>query len=114
MTHNELDLSGKVAVITGAGSGVGRATAIALATCGAVIGLIGRRSEPLRETAAAIEAGSGRSIVVPADVANEREIEAAMKLVADGAGGIDALICAAGVGLYGSVEEYSMADWQTT
>ena len=114
MTVDGLDVSGKIAVITGAGSGVGRATAVALASRGAVVGLIGRRSEPLRDTASAIEVAGGRAIVAPADVANERELEVAVKAVADGAGGIDVLVCAAGVGLYGPVEQYSLTDWQTT
>lgn len=114
MADDRQDLSGNVAVVTGAGGGVGRTTAVALAAHGALVGLIGRRPDPLRETAAAIEAAGGRAIVAPADVAQEAAIEQAMRSIADQSGGIDVLICAAGVGLYGPVEQYSLADWQVT
>ena len=114
MPIEALDLSGKVGVVTGSGSGVGRATAVALASRGCVVGLIGRRPEPLQKTAAAIVAAGGRAVVAPADVADEGAIEAAMNAVASGVGGIDLLVCAAGVGLYGPVERYALADWQAT
>lgn len=109
-----MKLESKVAIVTGAGSGVGRATAIELAKHGALLGLIGRTALALEETAAEIESFQGRAIVSPADVASEPEIEAAISGIAETLGGIDVLICAAAVGLYGPVVSYSLADWQET
>lgn len=107
-------LQDKVAVVTGAGSGVGRATAIALAKEGATVGLIGRRREPLQETAQAIRNAGGRALVAPADITDEDEVSGAIEKAAAETSGVDILVCAAGVGLYGAVEVYSLADWQTT
>lgn len=107
-------LTGKTAVVTGAGSGVGRATAIALAAEGATVGLIGRRREPLKETALAIRSAGGHALVAPADIADPDELGGAIDKAAAETGGVDLLICAAGVGLYGPVETYSLRDWQTT
>lgn len=110
----ESSLSGKTAVVTGAGSGVGRATAIALAGQGATVALIGRRRDPLKETAQAIRARDGLALVAPADISDEEAIAGAIAKAAAEAGGVDILVCAAGVGLYGPVDGYALADWQTT
>lgn len=109
-----MELRERVAVVTGAGSGVGRATAVALAERGATVTLIGRRREPLNETARSIRQSGGRAVVVPADVADEAEVAAAIESTAATSGGIDILVCAAGVGIYGPVEAYALSDWQTT
>ena len=61
-------LTGKVAWVTGAGSGIGQAAAIALAKEGATVVLTGRRKEPLEETAAAIKKAGGKAVVKPADL----------------------------------------------
>ncbi|SJZ37931.1 NADP-dependent 3-hydroxy acid dehydrogenase YdfG [Enhydrobacter aerosaccus] len=61
-------LTGKVAWVTGAGSGIGQAAAIALAKEGAAVVLTGRRKEPLEETAATIKAAGGKAVVKPADL----------------------------------------------
>jgi NADP-dependent 3-hydroxy acid dehydrogenase YdfG len=61
-------LTGKVAWVTGAGSGIGQAAAIALAQEGATVVLTGRRKEPLEETAAAIKQAGGKAVVKPADL----------------------------------------------
>lgn len=114
MEDDRVDLTGKVAAITGAGSGVGRATARVLSAHGAVVGLIGRQTAPLAETEALIRAAGGSAVVAPADVADEEAIERSVRMIAAEAGGLDVLVCAAGVGLYGPVEQYSLADWQTT
>src|SRR2546429_6988730 len=61
-------LTGKVAWVTGAGSGIGQAAAIALAKEGATVVLTGRRKEPLEETAAAIKQAGGKATVKPGDL----------------------------------------------
>ena len=61
-------LTGKVAWVTGAGSGIGQAAAIALAKEGATVVLTGRRKEPLEETAATIKKAGGKAVVKPGDL----------------------------------------------
>lgn len=108
------DLSGKTAIVTGAGSGVGRDVAVALAAAGANVGLVGRTSAPLLDTVAIIAESAGSALALPADVADEIQVQAAVDAVVKTWAGVDILVCAAGVGLYGPVESYSLADWRTT
>jgi NAD(P)-dependent dehydrogenase (short-subunit alcohol dehydrogenase family) len=108
------DLAGMVAVITGAGSGVGRAVAMALAAAGGTPVLVGRTREPLWETAALVAGVGGQSLVRPADVTDEAEVEAVFAQAADELEGIDFAILAAGVGRYGPIETYPLADWEET
>jgi NAD(P)-dependent dehydrogenase (short-subunit alcohol dehydrogenase family) len=107
-------LAGKVAIVTGAGSGVGRAVATMLAAAGAAPALVGRSREPLLETAAAIAAAGGRSLVAPADVTDEAAVAAMTERVARELGGIDILVLAAGIGRSGPVASYALADWNAT
>jgi 3-oxoacyl-[acyl-carrier protein] reductase len=108
------DLAGQVAVVTGAGSGVGRATALALAEAGAVPALLGRTRSDLEATASSIASTGGRSLVAPADVADEQAVDAAFARVAAELGGLDAVVLAAGIGRYGPIASYALADWQAT
>jgi NAD(P)-dependent dehydrogenase (short-subunit alcohol dehydrogenase family) len=108
------DLMGMVAVVTGAGSGVGRAVALALAAAGGTPVLVGRTREPLSETAALVAGIGGQSLVRPADVTDAAAVEAVFAQAADELEAIDAAILAAGVGRYGPVESYPLADWEET
>jgi NAD(P)-dependent dehydrogenase (short-subunit alcohol dehydrogenase family) len=110
----EHDLAGTTALITGAGSGVGRAVAVALANAGAVPALIGRTRETLEETASQVTDVGGRPLVLPADVADEAAVADAVSRAAHELGGLDAVILAAGVGRYGPIESYPLADWEAT
>src|SRR5687767_6099277 len=103
-----------VAVITGAGSGVGRSVAIVFAAAGGTPVLVGRTREPLWETAALVADVGGQSLVRTADVTDEAAVEAVFAQAADDLEGIDAAILAAGVGRYGPVESYPLADWEET
>ncbi len=91
-------LEGKSAWVTGAGSGIGRAIAIAFAQEGAKVALTGRRVAPLEETARMIGAGA---IVVPADLTDDKQVAAALAKVEAGIGGPDILVNNAGVNLPG-------------
>lgn len=94
-------MSGKIgtALVTGASSGIGRETAMALAKRGAVVGLVARRREELDAVSARISESGGRAIVLPADVTDFDAIrDAAAKFAAE-AGGIDVVIAAAGIGV---------------
>ena len=108
------DLTGKIALITGAGSGVGRATSLLLASEGTTVGLVGRRTAPLEATAREIHDHGGQALVLPADVSDERAVKQAVERVNSEFGGIDFLINSAAVGFYGPVETYSLEEWRQT
>ncbi|HTX59905.1 MAG TPA: SDR family oxidoreductase [Verrucomicrobiae bacterium] len=83
---------GKVAVVTGGGSGLGRDMALAFAREGARVATIGRRQEKLDETTALIEKEGGSAFGVSADVRDPARVEAVMKEIAERAGRIDVLV----------------------
>ncbi|RKE18816.1 SDR family oxidoreductase [Streptomyces sp. TLI_171] len=104
-------MSQQVAVITGAGSGVGRAVARELASTGWRLALVGRRAEPLAETAAGLD--PERALVLPADVTDEPQVEAVFDAAAAQFGRIDLLFNNAGrFGPSAPVEEVAAADWR--
>lgn len=111
---SEHDLAGLVTVITGAGSGVGRSVAIALAEAGGTPILVGRSREPLVETASLVAGIGGEALVMPADVTDEAAIAEVFSRSADELEGIDAVILSAGIGRYGPIESYPIADWEAT
>jgi len=90
-------LDGKVAVITGAGTGLGAATAALFAREGAAVTLIGRREEKLKEVASVIEGIGGRALVVPGDVAHPETATRAADDSIRTFGGVDILINNAGL-----------------
>lgn len=96
------DLSGRVAVVTGGGTGIGRATALLLADRGADVAVAGRRREPLDATVAEIEAEGRRALAVEADVRKVESAQALIETVAAHFGRLDILINNAG-GAHGHV-----------
>jgi len=102
----------RVAVVTGAGSGIGRAVALALAHAGWSLALAGRRAEPLAETAAA--AGAPDALCVTTDVTDEDEVGALFTAVRERFGRLDLLFNNAGTFGPGGVpvEELAAADWR--
>jgi NAD(P)-dependent dehydrogenase (short-subunit alcohol dehydrogenase family) len=89
---------GKVAVVTGAGTGIGRAVALALMKEGYGVALAGRRRDALERTAETGKAGSGRSIVVPTDVGNPAAVKALFAATKEAFGRLDLLFNNAGSG----------------
>ena len=89
-------MSGTTAIVTGAGSGIGRAAALALLGAGWKVGLIGRRRDALEKTAADSGAGTG-AMVLPADVTDAKAVAAAFGAVKSAWGRLDALFNNAGV-----------------
>jgi 3-oxoacyl-[acyl-carrier protein] reductase len=92
-----IDLTGHVALVTGASQGIGRACALALAEAGAAVVLAARNEEKLTEVAAAIRSRSGQAEVFRMDMASEDDIKAAVKNAAARFGKIDILVNNAGI-----------------
>lgn len=105
------DLTGKVAVITGASSGLGADAARAYAAQGADVALLARRKEKLTEVAKEIEATGRKALAVQCDVADEESVKNAVQEVLNAFGKIDILLNNAGVAYGGSVEELTVETW---
>lgn len=93
-------IRGRVAVVTGASSGVGRAVALWLAKRGADVALVARREPLLRELAAEIHTMGQRALVVPADVGAREEVYAAYGTIVESLGVPDILVNSAGIGIW--------------
>ena len=106
--------AGKVAVVTGAGSGIGRAAALALQRNGWHVVLAGRRKEELERTAAMVTQDGGQMLVVPTDVANAASVRALFQATADKFGRLDLLFNNAGTGAPAiPMEDLTLEQWQT-
>ena len=92
-----ISLEGRVAIVTGAGSGLGRGFARALAEAGAAVAVTGRRRELLDECVAEIEQGGGKALALPGDVRSREQVEAAVQQVVDWREKVDILVNNAGV-----------------
>lgn len=101
-------LDGRTAIVTGGGGGIGRASAVALARCGARVVVAGRTSETLDQTLAAVEQAGGEGVAVIADVREASDIER----VLDTAGACDALVTCAGVQLRKPALEIAEREWE--
>lgn len=104
-------LQGKVAFVTGGGSGIGAATAGRLAQEGATVIVCGRRQGPLDEVVGQIAAAGGKAEAVVADVSDEAGFTAALEAAAKRHGSLDILVNNAMAYTWGSIEEMSTADW---
>lgn len=106
-------LTGQNVLVTGASSGFGRAISLACAAEGANLALVARRQAELEVMADEIEACCGRAVVCPADVANEKEVLAAVARARDLLGPIDVLINNAGMNVpQRRIEETELDQWQ--
>src|SRR5580658_6237622 len=107
---NELD--GTVALVTGASSGIGTATAEALAALGATVALAARRTERIAELADKIRADGGNALAITADVTSEPEARAAVERTVAEFGRLDTLVNNAGVMLLGPAVGAPLGEWQ--
>jgi NAD(P)-dependent dehydrogenase (short-subunit alcohol dehydrogenase family) len=109
-----LRLSGKVAFITGGGTGIGRACALAFAREGAQVAVAGRRREPLDDVAAEIAAtaaGGGKSLAISCDVTQRSSVEGALAQAEKHFRRLDTIVNNAGAVVVATVERTSDADW---
>jgi len=105
-------LDGTVALVTGASSGIGAATALELSGLGASVALVARRSERLEELATKIRGQGGRALVLPADITDDPQAREVVERTAAEFGRLDTLVNNAGVMLLGPVEDAPLTEWQ--
>ena len=105
-------LEGRVAVVTGGNSGIGRAVALALAAEGASVAVAARRPEPCEEVARLCREKGGEGSAIPTDVRREEECERLIERAAAWRGRIDILVNSAGIGRFGPVASLSTADFR--
>jgi NADP-dependent 3-hydroxy acid dehydrogenase YdfG len=104
-------LSGTVALVTGASSGIGEATAVALAEKGATVALVARRRDKLEALAERI-GGGGKALVIEADVSDQAQAQAAVETAVGELGRLDTLVNNAGVMLLGPIVGAPLEEWQ--
>lgn len=108
---NAEKLNGTVALITGASSGIGQATAIRLADLGASVALVARRQDRLESLADRITAAGGTALVIAADITDNHEAERVVDQVIEHFGRLDTLVNAAGLMLNGPSVESPLEEW---
>ncbi|HEY9401377.1 MAG TPA: glucose 1-dehydrogenase [Pyrinomonadaceae bacterium] len=107
----DVELKDKIALVTGASSGIGRATALKFAAAGARIALVGRDAGALETVAGEIAKSGGEAFAVAADVTNESDAESAVAASVERFGALDVLVNAAGGLLGGTVETTALSAW---
>jgi NADP-dependent 3-hydroxy acid dehydrogenase YdfG len=108
---SEESLDGTVALVTGASSGIGEATARLLADRGAAVAVVARRADRLEALADEIEVSGGKALAIEADVTDREQAEAAVRRTAEGLGRIDVLVNNAGVMLLGPILDAPVEEW---
>ena len=110
-----MELVNKVALVTGAGSGIGRAAALRLASEGALVGVLSRTDEEVTGTCEAIRAAGGRSVKLVADVSDDAAVKAAVDKLVGEAGKLDVVFANAGVnGVWAPIDELTPEEWDRT
>ncbi len=104
--------AGKVAWITGGGSGIGKALALEIARQGAKVAVSGRREARLEEVVAAIEADGGEALAVVADVTTEATLASAVEAIVERFGRLDVTVACAGFGVAGRAEKMGLEVWR--
>lgn len=105
------ELSGKIAIVTGGGTGIGRGLAVALAAEGVRVAVCGRRAQPLQGTVARIEDAGGEALAVTADVSVLEDVQRLVMEVRDKWGTVDILVNNAGIGGGRPIHEHAVASW---
>jgi len=110
-----MKLQDRVALITGGSSGIGRATAVAMAREGAKVALTARRAERCQEAVEAIEGMGGEALALPGDVANAEHVEALVAAAVERWGRLDIAVANAGInGVFAPIEDITPEEWDQT
>jgi NAD(P)-dependent dehydrogenase (short-subunit alcohol dehydrogenase family) len=110
-----MQLQGKAAIITGAGSGIGKAAAILFAKEGAKVCLVSRTEDELRKTVDEIKAAGGTAVFAVADISKPDEIERAVVAAIEAFGRLDVVFANAGInGVWAPIEELAPEEWDNT
>ncbi len=107
-------LDGKVAIITGGGTGIGRGIAVSFLSEGCTVVISGRRAEVLEKAKSELEADGGTVMAVQSDVAKEDDVISLFKQTVERFGKLDILVNNAGVNSRAPIDETSLEDWQYT
>jgi NAD(P)-dependent dehydrogenase (short-subunit alcohol dehydrogenase family) len=104
-----------VALVTGAGSGIGRAAAVALAHDGFLIGALGRTKDEISSTVEEIKRAGGQAIPLHADIVDEGRMNAAVKQLVEHYGRLDVVVANAGInGVWAPIDDLTLAEWNET
>jgi NADP-dependent 3-hydroxy acid dehydrogenase YdfG len=106
------ELQGTVALVTGASSGIGEATALALAQRGAAVAIVARRQDRLESLAGTIQAAGGTTLVITADVTSQEQAHDAVQRAVSELGRLDTLVNNAGVMLLGPAVDAPLEEWE--
>ena len=110
-----MSLTGKVALVTGAGSGIGKATAVLFAKQGANVTVISHTADEIEATASEIRQTGVEALAVTADIAQEDQIQKAVQQTIDRWGRIDIVFANAGInGVWTAIDELTLSDWSRT
>ena len=110
-----MNLQGKLALVTGGGSGLGKAAALKLAEAGADVAVLGRTRDELEETAAAIRGMGRKAPILVADISKDGDMRAAFSAVEQEFGRLDFVFANAGInGVWAPLAELSYEDWNKT
>jgi NAD(P)-dependent dehydrogenase (short-subunit alcohol dehydrogenase family) len=108
-------LANKVSLVTGAGSGIGKRTAVLMAKAGAQVAALSRTAEDVRETVDEIRAGGGKAIGICADISREEDMRRAIDEVISGFGSLDVVFANAGInGVWAPIEDLALEEWNET
>jgi NAD(P)-dependent dehydrogenase (short-subunit alcohol dehydrogenase family) len=111
----DLSLAGRVALVTGGGSGIGEAACMALAEAGAAVAVVDVRPEPARIVADKINASGGTALALAADVSDEEAMSAAVTRAATDLGGLHVVFANAGInGMQTPIDEMTLDEWHAT
>ena len=111
--ENPPELTGKIALVTGASKGLGKAMALALAEAGATVALVSRDAEKLEEVKREIEAAGGAARVFVADVSQESAVQALQASVSSGLGRVQILVNNAGINIRKNLVDFSLEEWRS-
>ena len=113
MSPSARRLEGRRALVTGGGSGIGRAAVLRLAAEGACVGVADKRGDLAEEAAEEVRKAGGEAVGITCDVGDEAQVEAAVARTAEACGGLDALFANAGTAGAGWIHETRLEDWES-